>query len=100
MFARILIAVVRFYQLGISPWFPGSCRYHPTCSAYAIEAIRRHGSLRGVYMSARRVARCHPWGGHGYDPVPERLGRRGHGDEEPTTERTQSTSRNDRVIAG
>ncbi|MBT8489398.1 MAG: membrane protein insertion efficiency factor YidD [Gemmatimonadetes bacterium] len=103
MLARILIALVRFYQLAISPWFPGSCRYHPTCSAYANEAIRRYGSFRGVYMSARRLARCHPWGGHGYDPVPQRLGGPGpgaEGDEEPTLERTQSTSRIDRVMAG
>lgn len=101
MLARILIALVRFYQSAISPWFPASCRYHPTCSAYAADAIRRHGSLRGVYLSVRRVARCHPWGGYGYDPVPQRVERSTTGiDEELQSERTESTSRIDRVMAG
>lgn len=99
MLARILIALVRFYQLVISPWFPGSCRYHPTCSAYAIEAIRRHGSFRGSLLAARRVAGCHPWGGYGYDPVPPVGGGSGV-DEESPVERTQGTSRKDRVMAG
>ena len=101
MLARILIALVRFYQFAISPWFPASCRYQPTCSVYAADAIRRHGSLRGVYLSMRRLARCHPWGGHGYDPVPQRLERKATGiDEELKSERTESTSRIDRVMAG
>jgi uncharacterized protein len=72
MLARVLIGLVRFYQLVISPWMPAACRYTPTCSAYAIDALREHGALRGTWLAARRVGRCHPWGGFGYDPVPPR----------------------------
>ncbi len=54
----------------ISPLLGPRCRYFPTCSQYAIEALHRHGTVKGVYLSARRISRCHPWGGHGYDPVP------------------------------
>jgi len=68
--ARVLIAAVRFYQLAISPWMPAACRYTPTCSAYAIEALREHGAVRGLWLTARRLGRCHPWGGCGHDPVP------------------------------
>ncbi|WP_081816443.1 membrane protein insertion efficiency factor YidD [Fodinicurvata fenggangensis] len=67
-----LIAPVRFYQWVISPLLPASCRYSPTCSAYAIQALRRHGPFRGGWLAFRRILRCHPWGGMGYDPVPER----------------------------
>ena len=70
MLTRLLIALVRFYQVAISPWTPAACRYTPTCSTYAIEALREHGSLRGSWLAIRRLARCHPWGGFGYDPVP------------------------------
>ena len=66
----ILILPLRFYQLSISPLFPPSCRFTPTCSQYAIEAIRRHGPLKGLWLALRRLSRCHPWGGSGYDPVP------------------------------
>lgn len=66
----ILVAPIRFYQLCLSPMFPAACRYTPTCSQYAVEALRRHGPLRGLWLSVRRLARCHPWGGSGYDPVP------------------------------
>jgi hypothetical protein len=62
--------VVRAYQLLVSPLLPPSCRYLPTCSDYAIDALRRHGALRGGGLALRRLARCHPWGGSGYDPVP------------------------------
>ena len=72
MLARVLIGLVRFYQLAISPWMPAACRYTPTCSAYAIDALHEHGALRGTWLAARRVGRCHPWGGFGYDPVPRR----------------------------
>ena len=64
------IVLVRFYQLFISPVLPPACRFYPTCSAYALEAIMTHGVLRGGWLALRRLARCHPWGGSGYDPVP------------------------------
>ena len=64
------IALVRFYQVCISPFKPPSCRFTPTCSQYAIEALRKHGPIRGLYLTVRRLLRCHPWGGSGYDPVP------------------------------
>lgn len=66
----VLILPIRFYQGAISPMLPPSCRYTPTCSQYAIEAIRKHGPLRGSILAAKRIFRCHPWGGSGYDPVP------------------------------
>ena len=72
MTARLAVLLVRGYQLLLSPLLGGSCRFAPSCSAYAIEAIEAHGALRGVLLAARRVARCHPWGGSGYDPVPPR----------------------------
>ena len=67
----MLKAVVRGYQILISPLLPPSCRYEPTCSAYAVEALQRHGLLRGSWLTVRRLVRCHPWGGSGYDPVPD-----------------------------
>ncbi|MFN0274670.1 MAG: membrane protein insertion efficiency factor YidD [Chitinophagales bacterium] len=66
----LMIKFVRFYQLSISPLFPNSCRYTPTCSAYMIEAVKKHGPLQGGWMGLKRISRCHPWGGHGHDPVP------------------------------
>lgn len=68
--SAILILPIQFYRSCISPLTPPSCRFTPTCSAYAIEAIRRHGPLRGTWLAVKRIARCHPWGGSGYDPVP------------------------------
>ena len=70
MIRRIFILPIRFYQLCISPMLPASCRFVPTCSQYAIEAIMKHGIFRGSYLAIRRLLRCHPWGGSGYDPVP------------------------------
>ncbi len=67
---RILILPIRFYQLCISPMLPAACRFTPTCSQYAIEAISKHGAVKGLYLATRRILRCHPWGGSGYDPVP------------------------------
>ena len=63
---------VHFYRLCISPLLPPSCRYTPTCSEYALEAVRVHGLFRGGWLAAKRICRCHPWGGSGYDPVPPR----------------------------
>lgn len=67
----IIVGIVRFYQLAISPWLGKSCRYSPTCSQYMIEAVNEWGALKGFWMGLKRIGRCHPWGGHGYDPVPE-----------------------------
>ena len=65
-----LLGLIRLYQLTLSPWLGSPCRYEPTCSRYAAEAIERHGAVRGVWLAAKRLGRCHPWGGSGYDPVP------------------------------
>lgn len=67
-----LIIPVKLYQWVISPILPNSCRYEPTCSAYMIEAIKVHGPIKGLYLGTKRISRCHPWGGQGYDPVPEK----------------------------
>lgn len=67
---KLLVLPIRFYQLCISPMFPSACRYTPTCSQYAIDAIRIHGPLKGSWLAIKRICRCHPWGGSGYDPVP------------------------------
>ncbi|MFI3321108.1 MAG: membrane protein insertion efficiency factor YidD [Rikenellaceae bacterium] len=64
------VLLIRFYQLSISPLFPPSCRFTPTCSAYSLQAYRKHGFFKGTYLTIRRISRCHPWGGSGYDPVP------------------------------
>lgn len=66
----VLILPIRFYQKFISPFTPPTCRFTPTCSQYAVEAIRKHGPIKGLYLAIRRILRCHPWGGSGYDPVP------------------------------
>ena len=70
MTAKLLIAAVRSYQLVLSPFLGGSCRFQPTCSAYAIEALRKHGALRGTGLALRRLSACHPFGRSGFDPVP------------------------------
>ena len=64
------ILPIRLYQWTISPMLPRGCRFTPSCSEYAADAVLAHGLLRGTVLSARRLSRCHPWGGHGYDPVP------------------------------
>jgi len=68
--SNLLILLIRFYQGAISPFLMPSCRYNPSCSAYGIEAIRKHGPFRGLWLTVKRLSRCHPWGGSGYDPVP------------------------------
>jgi len=70
-----LIGFLRLYRLFISPLYGQVCRFHPTCSAYALGAVERHGVLLGSYLAARRLIRCHPWNAGGYDPVPERRRR-------------------------
>jgi len=69
-FVFLLIIPVKIYQWMISPLLPNSCRYDPTCSVYAVEALKTHGPLKGLALATRRILSCHPWGGHGYDPVP------------------------------
>ena len=70
MFRAVILAVIRFYRQAISPMTPPSCRFSPTCSAYAQEAVERYGAGRGGWLALRRLFRCHPFGGKGYDPVP------------------------------
>ena len=66
----LLSLPIYFYRYCISPMLPASCRFTPTCSQYALEALRKHGPVKGLWLTLRRIARCHPWGGCGYDPVP------------------------------
>jgi putative membrane protein insertion efficiency factor len=68
---RLLIVLLRLYKAGVSPYWPGQCRYLPTCSEYALEAVSRHGSLAGSWLAMRRLARCGPWHAGGFDPVPD-----------------------------
>jgi len=68
----LLIGLVKLYQAMLSPLLPMACRYQPTCSEYAIQAIQEHGVWKGFYLAVKRISRCHPWGGKGYDPVPEK----------------------------
>lgn len=67
---RVMVLLIRAYQVGLSPLLPGACRFTPSCSQYALEAVSRHGPLRGSWLATRRLLRCHPLGGCGYDPVP------------------------------
>jgi len=66
----VALALIRFYQACLSPALPSCCRFYPSCSAYAYDAVKKWGTLRGVCLAAERLLRCRPWGGHGYDPVP------------------------------
>lgn len=70
--SSVLIIPVKLYQWFISPWLPGACRYTPTCSHYAIDALKKHGPLKGLFLATRRIFSCHQWGGFGWDPVPEK----------------------------
>ena len=86
---RAALILIRAYQLLVSPVLPPACRFYPSCSEYAREAVEKWGILRGLGLTARRLARCHPLGGHGFDPVPERQGSgfRGQGLGNTTTAR-------------
>ena len=64
------IGMIKLYQLIISPWLGPSCRFTPTCSQYGLEAFKKYGVFKGIWLTVKRISRCHPWGGHGYDPVP------------------------------
>ena len=70
MMARLLILIARFWQIGPSRILPPSCRYAPSCSEYAIQAVRKYGAIKGSWLAGKRLMRCHPWGGSGHDPVP------------------------------
>jgi putative membrane protein insertion efficiency factor len=70
LFRNLFIFLIRFYQLSISPILGQNCRYDPTCSQYSIAAITKHGPFKGGWLSLLRICSCHPWGGHGHDPVP------------------------------
>ncbi len=76
MISKIVIypflILIRFYQSAISPFLPAACRYQPTCSSYAFEALQKHGLFYGGFLGIKRILSCHPWGGKGYDPVPEK----------------------------
>ena len=67
-----LLIIIKVYQLIISPILRGNCRFLPTCSEYAIESLKSHGLIKGIILTIKRIARCHPWGGHGYDPIPSK----------------------------
>ncbi len=70
VFTSLLLLPIYFYRLIISPFFPPSCRFTPTCSQYAVESLKKHGPWKGSYLTIKRILRCNPWGGSGYDPVP------------------------------
>jgi len=65
-----MILIIRVYQIVLSPYLPNSCRFVPTCSEYGIEALKKYGIFKGIYLTIKRIGRCHPWGGSGYDAVP------------------------------
>jgi putative membrane protein insertion efficiency factor len=70
IFGYFFIVLIKLYQYLLSPMLGASCRYTPTCSQYGIEAIKKHGAFKGGWLTLKRIGRCHPWGGHGHDPVP------------------------------
>ncbi len=72
MFKFIIIKIIRFYQIIVSPFLGKNCRFSPTCSRYTIEAIEKHGVLKGGWLATKRISKCHPWGKSGHDPVPKK----------------------------
>lgn len=84
---HLLIGFIRAWRFAISPLYGQVCRYHPSCSAYALEAVTEHGAVRGTWLSVRRIGRCHPWAAGGYDPVPPRKGASAEGapDQSPAS---------------
>ena len=71
-----LILLIRGYQLVISPLLGSNCRFMPTCSEYAMESLKTHGVIRGTFLTVKRIGKCHPWGGHGYDPIPNKMDKK------------------------
>lgn len=82
IFSAFFIFLIRVYQYAISPLLGANCRYTPTCSAYTVDAIKEWGPLRGTWMGIKRFSTCHPWGGHGYDPVPQNPKKHAHDQED------------------
>lgn len=74
MLKKLFILPIRIYQLVLSPLLGANCRHHPSCSQYTIEAIQEWGVFKGIWLGMKRISRCHPWGTHGYDPVPKKSG--------------------------
>ncbi|MGB0862834.1 MAG: membrane protein insertion efficiency factor YidD [Saprospiraceae bacterium] len=70
LIGQVFILIIRIYQMIISPLFPPRCRYTPTCSTYSLQAIKKYGAFKGGWLAIKRIGSCHPWGGHGHDPVP------------------------------
>jgi uncharacterized protein len=68
----VLVIPIRIYQVVLSPWLPNACRYEPTCSHYTVDALKKHGPMKGLFLGTRRILSCHRWGGFGWDPVPEK----------------------------
>ena len=87
----LLIGLLRAYRFAISPLYGQVCRYHPSCSAYALEAVTVHGSIEGTWLAVRRVGRCHPWARGGYDPVPARKGAQKQAQVQAQAPATQSS---------
>jgi len=87
MMRRLVLGLISFYRHTLSPYWPGACRYSPTCSHYTQEAIETHGLLRGGWLGIKRIGRCQPWGSEGYDPVPPRRGHTHENDEQPASAR-------------
>lgn len=70
LIAHFFLLLIKIYQVLLSPMLPASCRFTPTCSQYGIEAIKKHGPFKGLWLTLKRISKCHPWGSHGHDPVP------------------------------